>query len=61
MYEKLSKIQKLLWKDDDRISQETLFEIQERMAEVLLEVAKKEHKIDDLIKTFPWIYYEEQR
>lgn len=51
-YARLKKINKLLWKNDDLLSQEDLFEAQEEMAKLLLDVAKSEHKEEDLIKSF---------
>lgn len=56
MYNDLKKIQKLLWKSDDRMDQETLFELQELVAELTLKVAQKEKKVDDLLKNFKWLY-----
>jgi hypothetical protein len=56
MYEKLKKIQTLIWRNDDLMSQDTLFELQEEFANLLLEVAQKENKTEDLVKSFPWLY-----
>jgi hypothetical protein len=56
MYAELKKIQKLIWKDDDRMDQDTLFELQNYVAKVILDVANKEKKTSDLIKSFPWLY-----
>jgi len=56
MYEKLKKIQTLIWRDDDLMSQDTLFELQEEFTNLLLEVAQKENKTEDLVKSFPWLY-----
>ncbi len=56
MYSKLKKIQLLLWKSDDLMDQETLFELQDMVAEFTLQVAQKESKTGDLLKTFPWLY-----
>lgn len=56
MYKELSDIQRLLWKNDDYMDQETLFELQEKMAELVLDVAIKEHKITELLAEFPWLY-----
>lgn len=55
-YENIKKIQGLLWKDDDRMDQETLFDAQEEMADFALEVARFEGECEDLVKTFPWLY-----
>ena len=55
-YEKVCEIQKLLWKDDDMMCQETLFALQEKFADYALEVAMREGRCDDLVKTFPWLY-----
>ena len=58
MYEKLEKIQEMLWKNDDLMDQETLFELQDYVAELILDVAGKEgpEKVDRLIAKFPWLY-----
>ena len=56
MYNELKKIQSLLWQSDDRMDQDTLFELQDYVGGLLLKVAEKENKHDDLVKSFPWIY-----
>ena len=56
MYNELKKIQQLIWKDDDRMDQDTLFELQDCVSGLILEVAKKENKTNDLTKSFPWLY-----
>jgi hypothetical protein len=56
MYEKLKEIQKLIFKGDDRMDQDDLFELQEKIAELTLEVAQKEEKTEQLIKDFKWLY-----
>lgn len=60
MYEELKEVQILLWKDGgDSINQESLFAVQEKLAEVLYKVAIKEKHINDLVSSFPWLYEEE--
>lgn len=56
MYDELSEINKLLWKNDDMMSQEVLFEAQDKMADLLLKVATSERKCEQLVKDFPWLY-----
>ena len=56
MYEELEKIQELLWRNDDMMDQETLFEVQERVADLLLKVAEKEGKVEHLVAEYPWLY-----
>lgn len=56
MYDELKKVQSLLWKSDDRIDQETLFELQDYVAELILKVSQKENKTNDLVNSFPWLY-----
>jgi len=56
MYNKLRDIQKLIFKGDDRMDQDDLFELQEKIAELTLEVAQKEEKTEQLIKDFKWLY-----
>jgi len=55
-YNELKEIQKLLWKHDDMMMQDTLFQLQEKVAGLILKVANKEKKVDDLIESFPWLY-----
>lgn len=56
MYNKLKNIQQLLWRNDDRMDQEVLFEIQDEFANILLEIAAREDRVEDLINSFPWLY-----
>jgi len=56
MYERLKKVQEMLWRSDDLMDQETLFELQEYVSRVILEVAEQEGKTADLVKSFPWLY-----
>ena len=56
MYNEIKKIQKLLWKDDDMMNQETLFELQELVAEFALKIANREKKVSQLLKDFPFLY-----
>ena len=58
MYNKLEKILELLWRDDDRMDQDTLFELQDYVADVALEVAEDEGMIEQLVAKFPWLYSE---
>ena len=58
MYEKLKEILTLAWKDDDRMDQETLFELQDKLINLILEVAEKENKTNDLISSFSWLFKE---
>ena len=56
MYEELKEIQNLLWKHDDLMDQETLFELQDKVANITLSAARSEGKIVDLIDSFKWLY-----
>lgn len=56
MYEDLEKIQEMLWRNDDLMDQDTLFELQDYVAELILKVAEKEGKVDELVKRFPFLY-----
>lgn len=56
MYEQLKEIQKLIFKDDDLMQQDTLFDLQEKIALLTLQVAQHEGKTEDLIKSFKWLY-----
>jgi hypothetical protein len=52
----LVEIQKIAWKDDDSMSQSTLFELQHMLAELVLDVANDLNKSHTLVKLFPWLY-----
>jgi hypothetical protein len=56
MYNEIKGIQKLLWKHDDMMDQETLFDLQEIVGALALKIAQKEHKEEQLLKDFPHIY-----
>ncbi len=56
MYKELKEIQKLLWKDDDRMEQETLFDLQDYVAELILKTAKEEGQLNDLLANFGFLY-----
>lgn len=58
IYNELVGLQKILWKNDDLLLQEDLFEIQEKVAELTLQVAESVRKTNDLLKDFPWLYKE---
>lgn len=61
MYNELKELLKLVFKDDDRMDQDTLFELQDKITELTLQVAQKENKTNDLVKSFPWLYQVEER
>ena len=56
MYEAIEKIQEMLWRHDDLMSQDTLFELQDFVADLALKVAEKEGKVDKLVAKFPFLY-----
>jgi len=56
IYPDIEKIQSLLWRREDMISQEDLFEAQDILADVALKVAKAEGKVETLVAKFPFLY-----
>lgn len=58
MYNELKELLRLSFKDDDRMDQDTLFELQDKITELTLQVAQKENKTNDLVKSFHWLYDE---
>ena len=54
-FNKLLHIQELLWKDDDLMDQMTLFELQDKVANFLLEAATPAQQAK-LANRFPWLY-----
>lgn len=57
IYAKLVELQDLLWKGDDLMSQDALFEAQELVADLTLKVCFAAGKTgEDLVAKFPWLY-----
>ena len=56
IYNRLKKIQSLAWRGDDLMEQDTLFEMQDYIASLILDVAEDCGKTDDLVQSFPWLY-----
>lgn len=56
MFEELKELLKLAWEDDDIISQENLFELQSKLADLTLQSAKTEKQKEILLKEFPYLY-----
>ena len=58
IFDKLCAVQKLAWDGDDIMDQETLFELQDKLAEISLSFASKisPQKVDKLVEQFPWLY-----
>ena len=58
IYKELKTINALAWEDDDLMMQETLFELQDRIANLLLVVAQDigNTALNDLCDTFPYLY-----
>lgn len=56
IYKDLKELQNIAWKNDDLMTQDTLFEMQEMLADLTLKVAVAAHQENDLVKEFPWLY-----
>lgn len=57
VYAKLVELQRILWEGDDLMSQDTLFEAQELVANLTLEVCFAAGKNgEELVEKFPWLY-----
>lgn len=59
MYDKLAKIQRMLWENDDLMTQETLFKLQDYVQGLVLDVAQREGRVDDALRDFKYLYYVE--
>lgn len=61
-FDKLCEIQKLAWKGDDLMDQETLFALQDAISPFLLDFAGKlgSDKVDKLLEMFPHLYCTEE-
>ena len=58
IYEQLKTVLSLAWRDDDRMTQDTLFRLQEHLANLTLAVAESigDSALKDLCKAFPYLY-----
>lgn len=57
MFETVVEILKLLWKNDDYLEQEDLFEIQDKTADLAWKMAEKSKKRRNLLsKEFPFLF-----
>lgn len=56
IYNDLREIQNLVWQSDDLMTQDTLFEIQDKLADLMLKVAIAAGKEENLARSFPWLY-----
>jgi hypothetical protein len=55
LFAELKKVQKMLWKDDDRMEQQTLFDLQDLMAMLIFNNASAEQQAE-LCKEFKHLY-----
>ena len=56
LYNELKRIQSIVWQDDDMMTQDTLFDVQERLADLTLKAANDIGKAEELAADFPWLY-----
>lgn len=61
MYKHIKELLALVWKDDDHMTQETLFEVQDKVADFALAVAQHIGQEKDLLATFPWVFEEKEQ
>ena len=58
IYNRLKNIQKLAWADGgDLMTQETLFTLQDELADFLLDIATEYGMTKDLMQSFPYLYH----
>lgn len=57
IYDELKETLLLSWVDDDYMDQETLFKLQDKIADLTLKVALRCGEGKDLVATFPWLYH----
>ena len=55
-YSQIKEIQQLAFSGDDRIDQEKLFDLQNKIALLALDIAQEEHKTADLVQSFGFLY-----
>lgn len=62
LFDLICALQQLAWKDDDMMDQDTLFEMQEKLSEFVLQFAERlsPEYVDRIVKQFPWMYKAEE-
>jgi len=58
IFEKLVELQEIVWRGDDRMDQDDLFELQDKLGSLVLILAKDTKQESLLIASFPWLYKE---
>ena len=58
IYEGLKEAQRIVWRGDDQIEQDDLFELQDKIAETVLDISKNLKRDSELPAEWPWIYTE---
>lgn len=56
LYDEVKAILNLAWKNDDLMTQEVLFQLQDAVGSLALSIAEDENSVEDLIKSFPWAF-----
>lgn len=56
IYEKVVNLQKIAWRGDDLMDQDDLYELQEELGVLAMDIANQLGKSDELVKEFPWLY-----
>ena len=55
-FKEICDVQKLLWANDDLMTQDILFQLQDKVANLALKIANSEKKGAELVKQFPFLY-----
>lgn len=56
IYDGMKEVLRLAWESDDLMSQDTLFQIQDKLANLALLSAVAARQEEDLVREFPYIY-----
>lgn len=56
IYDGMKEVLRLAWEGDDLMSQDTLFQIQDKLADLALLSAVAARQEEDLVREFPYIY-----
>ena len=57
IFNQLVELQRILWRSDDRIDQDDLFEAQDQLSSLVLDLAKDLGKDDEVVDEFPYLYF----
>lgn len=57
IYAKVVNLQRIAWRGDDLMDQDDLYELQEELGDLAMDIANQLGRGGELVKEFPWLYH----